>query len=218
MCRVRYQLAELQGLYTGAEREWTGTWNRFPSLLANTTEDVPFPPPTMSHKHSRRSESRSQIKVISFPLPISRLLKPRKPQVSLKSYSSNDTLYEMDNQRCDGDTCPVPLPLALPIVSSPLPPPILRPSLSAHIPQGQLKSLGKQAAHAYAAFLQAYPEYHSTWIIDTLRRTDFIRLDRGGETYVDYMGGAQHPECLVRAHSDFLTQNIMGNTHSVSNR
>ncbi|KIJ66114.1 hypothetical protein HYDPIDRAFT_87322 [Hydnomerulius pinastri MD-312] len=31
------------------------------------------------------------------------------------------------------------------------------------------------------------------------------------------MGGAQHPESLVRVHGDFLTQSIMGNTHSVSN-
>jgi hypothetical protein len=32
------------------------------------------------------------------------------------------------------------------------------------------------------------------------------------------MGGAQHPESLVRIHSSFLNESIMGNTHSVSNR
>ncbi|KIK97166.1 hypothetical protein PAXRUDRAFT_136863 [Paxillus rubicundulus Ve08.2h10] len=31
------------------------------------------------------------------------------------------------------------------------------------------------------------------------------------------MGGAQHPESLVRVHGDFLTHSVMGNTHSVSN-
>lgn len=61
-------------------------------------------------------------------------------------------------------------------------------------------------------------EYQQTSIIDTLRRTDFARLARGQETYVDYMGGAIYPESLVKMHSDFLTCNILGNTHSVSNR
>ena len=71
---------------------------------------------------------------------------------------------------------------------------------------------------AYKAFLKAYPEYRLTWIIDKLRQTDFARLDRTGETYVDYMGGAMYPESLIRAHTMFLNQNVLGNTHSVSNR
>lgn len=47
---------------------------------------------------------------------------------------------------------------------------------------------------------------------------DFARLAEGGETYVDYMGGAIYPESLVKKHGDFLSHNILGNTHSVSNR
>ncbi|KAG6333417.1 hypothetical protein ID866_5673 [Astraeus odoratus] len=31
------------------------------------------------------------------------------------------------------------------------------------------------------------------------------------------MGGAQHPESLVRAHGSFLSESILGNTHSVNN-
>jgi len=62
------------------------------------------------------------------------------------------------------------------------------------------------------------PEYRSTWIIDSLRKTDFSRLERTGETYVDYMGGSLYPESLVKVHSDFLNNAILGNTHSVSNR
>ncbi|EGO26145.1 hypothetical protein SERLADRAFT_384422, partial [Serpula lacrymans var. lacrymans S7.9] len=31
------------------------------------------------------------------------------------------------------------------------------------------------------------------------------------------MGGALYPDSLVRAHSTFLTQHILGNTHSSSN-
>ncbi|KAJ3575284.1 hypothetical protein NP233_g1212 [Leucocoprinus birnbaumii] len=73
------------------------------------------------------------------------------------------------------------------------------------------------AALAYEEFLKVYPEYRLTWILDTLRRTDYTRLDRTGETYVDYMGGALYPESLIRVHTNFLNSNILGNTHSVSN-
>jgi hypothetical protein len=44
---------------------------------------------------------------------------------------------------------------------------------------------------AYKAFLNAFPEYRLTWILDTLHRSDFARLDHTGETYVDYMGGGK---------------------------
>jgi molybdenum cofactor sulfurtransferase len=76
----------------------------------------------------------------------------------------------------------------------------------------------EDSAVAYAAFLKAYPQYQLTWVLDTLRKTDFARLDRNGETYVDFMGGALYPESLIRVHTDFLNQSILGNTHSVSNR
>lgn len=61
-------------------------------------------------------------------------------------------------------------------------------------------------------------EYRLTWIVDSLRRTDFSRLERTGETYVDYMGGTLYPESLVRLHAEFLNSVVLGNTHSVSNR
>lgn len=178
----------------------------------------------MGNKHSCISDpdDRPQINVISSPLPVSYItLKSHKSHPSLvKSSSSNDTLHEKYRPRYDSDPyqCIIPPLLPSPSISISSTPPLLRPSLSAYISQAQLRPLGEQASPAYSAFLQAYPEYRNTWIIDTLRRTDFARLNRVGETYVDYMGGAQHPECLVHVHSDFLTQNIMGNTHSVSNR
>jgi hypothetical protein len=71
---------------------------------------------------------------------------------------------------------------------------------------------------AYGSFLKTYPEYQLTWILDTLRRSDFSRLALSGETYVDYMGGSLHPESLVQCHAAFLSKTVMGNTHSVSNR
>ncbi|OCH89433.1 PLP-dependent transferase [Obba rivulosa] len=70
---------------------------------------------------------------------------------------------------------------------------------------------------AYKVFLKEHPEYQLTWILDALRRSDFARLDRSGETYVDYMGGSLYPESLIRVHTGFLNRNVLGNTHSVSN-
>ncbi|KAJ6534016.1 PLP-dependent transferase [Mycena vulgaris] len=75
------------------------------------------------------------------------------------------------------------------------------------------------ATIAYQEFLSTFPvtEYRLTWIIDTLRRSDYGRLETTGETYVDYMGGAIYPESLIRVHTEFLNRSILGNTHSVSN-
>jgi molybdenum cofactor sulfurtransferase len=78
------------------------------------------------------------------------------------------------------------------------------------------KDEGTEAA--YSAFLKAYPEYRLTWVLDTLRATDYSRLAKRGETYADYMGASLFPESLLRKNYEFLSQNIMGNTHSVSNR
>jgi molybdenum cofactor sulfurtransferase len=74
-----------------------------------------------------------------------------------------------------------------------------------------------KAAQAYKAFLKQYPEYTLTWILDALRRSDFARLDRSGETYVDYMGGSLYPESLIRVHTGFLQRSVLGNTRSINN-
>ncbi|KAJ7222167.1 methyltransferase type 11 [Mycena pura] len=78
-------------------------------------------------------------------------------------------------------------------------------------------NIADAANAAYQEFLSAFPEYRLTWILDTLRRHDYGRLETTGETYVDYMGGAVYPESLVRVHAEFLSRSILGNTHSVSN-
>ena len=71
---------------------------------------------------------------------------------------------------------------------------------------------------AYKSFLRQYPEYKLTWLLDSLRKSDFKRLEKSGEVYVDYMGGSLYPESLIRMHSAFLQENVLGNTHSVNNR
>ena len=93
-----------------------------------------------------------------------------------------------------------------------LPPPLYDERLAtADLVQGD-------SANAYKSFLRQYPEYKLTWLLDSLRKSDFKRLEKSGEVYVDYMGGSLYPESLIRMHSAFLQENILGNTHSVSNR
>ncbi|RDB25148.1 Molybdenum cofactor sulfurase [Hypsizygus marmoreus] len=94
------------------------------------------------------------------------------------------------------------------------PPP---PIQCSHVAYAPLEMVTNDAAGAYAAFLKDYPEYRLTWILDSLRRSDYARLEHTGETYVDFMGGALYPESLIRVHTEFLNRNVLGNTHSVSN-
>ena len=93
-----------------------------------------------------------------------------------------------------------------------LPPPLYDERLlTADLVQGD-------SATAYQSFLRQFPEYKLTWLLDSLRKSDFKRLEKSGEVYVDYMGGSLYPESLVRMHSTFLQGNVLGNTHSASNR
>ncbi|KAG1792811.1 PLP-dependent transferase [Suillus plorans] len=137
--------------------------------------------------------------------PVSRIsLRYHKSQTSLlKSISSHDTLS------CEKPSAPPHN--HNPNVTH------LYPTLTTYTPLTPSISRQDAEARAYSAFLKSFPEYQSTWILDTLRRTDFARLDRTSEIYVDYMGGAQYPESLVRVHGAFLIEAVMGNTHSVSN-
>ncbi|KAG9123154.1 hypothetical protein FRC07_000167 [Ceratobasidium sp. 392] len=67
----------------------------------------------------------------------------------------------------------------------------------------------------YDTFLRAYPLFSESAAIDEFRAKDFSRLSRNA-VYLDYMGGGQHPESLVKAYTDILNNDVFGNTHSES--
>ncbi|KAG6829818.1 hypothetical protein H0H92_003361 [Tricholoma furcatifolium] len=119
------------------------------------------------------------------------------------SSSSQETSSLVANEKADNPRDQLSHSNSLPTISN-----------GAYAPSETVPS---DAVAAYNAFLQEFPEYRSTWILDSLRRTDYARLEHTGETYVDYMGGALFPESLIRVHTEFLSRNVMGNTHSVSN-
>lgn len=69
---------------------------------------------------------------------------------------------------------------------------------------------------ALSAFLQRYPEYQETSVLDELRATEFSRLDKQGHVYLDYTGGGLYGESQVRDHMEFLLANVLGNPHSTN--
>lgn len=66
----------------------------------------------------------------------------------------------------------------------------------------------------YSAFLQKYPTYQSTRKIDELRASDYSRLDRTGQVYLDYTGGGLYADSQVRKHQEILLSGVFGNPHS----
>ena len=59
-------------------------------------------------------------------------------------------------------------------------------------------------------------EYYDTSFLDELRDKDFRRLDEQNHTYLDFTGGHLYPESLVKKHQEFLSNNILGNPHSIN--
>lgn len=69
---------------------------------------------------------------------------------------------------------------------------------------------------AYQQFLQTYPTYARTHILDDLRRTDYKRLDEQGQIYFDYTGGGLHGESQLDKHFAMLRSKVLGNPHSAN--
>ncbi|MCS6994055.1 MAG: aminotransferase class V-fold PLP-dependent enzyme [Anaerolineales bacterium] len=69
---------------------------------------------------------------------------------------------------------------------------------------------------AYSAFLQRYPTYATTHILDELRASDYSRLDRTGQVYLDYTGGGLYADSQVRKHQELLLSGVYGNPHSTN--
>ena len=69
---------------------------------------------------------------------------------------------------------------------------------------------------AFRSFLDAYPAFGETHIVDELRQSEFSRLDEQGHVYLDYTGGGLYSESQVRHHADFLLGSVLGNPHSIN--
>ena len=65
-------------------------------------------------------------------------------------------------------------------------------------------------------FLQHYPEYEKTHPLDEMRQSEYTRLDRLEQIYLDYTGGGLYSENQVKAHTDLLLNHVFGNPHSTN--
>jgi selenocysteine lyase/cysteine desulfurase len=68
----------------------------------------------------------------------------------------------------------------------------------------------------YADFTTKWPDYQRTAVLDSLRATEYRRLDEERHVYLDYTGGGLHAESQVRAHAELLNRAVFGNPHSAS--
>jgi molybdenum cofactor sulfurtransferase len=67
---------------------------------------------------------------------------------------------------------------------------------------------------AFEAFRKSYPSYDSTRKLDELRATEYARLDRQRQVYLDYTGGGLYAESQLRDHLALLSDEVFGNPHS----
>jgi molybdenum cofactor sulfurtransferase len=69
---------------------------------------------------------------------------------------------------------------------------------------------------SFPDFLAAFPEYTNTLALDALRTSQYGRLDAHEQVYLDYTGGGLHAASQVQEHAQMLSENVLGNPHSVS--
>ena len=69
---------------------------------------------------------------------------------------------------------------------------------------------------AYRGFLKANPAFESTRLLADLRASDYGRLDRLGQVFLDYTGGGLYGDSQIQAVSKLLEDGIFGNPHSDS--
>ncbi len=69
---------------------------------------------------------------------------------------------------------------------------------------------------AFADFRRRYPAFDSTRHLDDLRASDYARIDRQNQVYLDYTGGGLYAESQLQKHMALLTENVYGNPHSTN--
>src|ERR1700733_6318083 len=74
----------------------------------------------------------------------------------------------------------------------------------------------RQTDKAYADFVGRYPGYLKTTSLDTLRATEYRRLDERREVYLDYTGACLYAESQLQKHFEMLIASVFGNPPSAS--
>jgi selenocysteine lyase/cysteine desulfurase len=69
---------------------------------------------------------------------------------------------------------------------------------------------------ALADFLEGYPAYEETSLLDEWRESEYGRLDDAHQIYLDYTGGSLYADSQLQEHLDLLKTNVLGNPHSAN--
>ncbi len=67
---------------------------------------------------------------------------------------------------------------------------------------------------AFEVFNHNYPAFSTTHKLDELRATEYGRLDRQGQVYLDFTGAGLYAESQLREHLELLAGEVFGNPHS----
>ena len=71
-------------------------------------------------------------------------------------------------------------------------------------------------ADVFAAFIESYPSFNRTRILDEWRETEYGRLDANGQIYLDYTGGGLYSDLQLHEHMELLRTGVLGNPHSAN--
>ena len=69
---------------------------------------------------------------------------------------------------------------------------------------------------AYDRFLLHHPAYATTHAVDVMRASEYGRLDAHDQVYLDFTGGGLHAASQVQEHALMLSEQVLGNPHSVN--
>ncbi|MEO8608770.1 MAG: aminotransferase class V-fold PLP-dependent enzyme [Chloroflexota bacterium] len=69
---------------------------------------------------------------------------------------------------------------------------------------------------AFEGFRKRFPAYDATRSLDELRATEYARLDKHNQVYLDYTGGGLYAESQLREHMGLMSDNTFGNPHSTN--
>jgi selenocysteine lyase/cysteine desulfurase len=73
-----------------------------------------------------------------------------------------------------------------------------------------------QMADGYSAFVESYPSFSQTRLLDDWRETQYNRLDANEQIYLDYTGGGLYSESQLEEHVELLRTSVLGNPHSAN--
>ena len=73
-----------------------------------------------------------------------------------------------------------------------------------------------QLDEACTNFVERFPSYLETILLDRLRTTEYRRLDDCRQVYLDYTGGSLYAESQILQHLELLRTGVFGNPHSAN--